>query len=84
LGKDHILFIIASVLMGLHVIHGTIQANESLLFNFSLFAFLYLVISSIWHKLKEKIRLSITRFGTLLVLYNQLFNKLREKKKASL
>jgi uncharacterized membrane protein YagU involved in acid resistance len=26
----------------------------------------------------------ITWFGTLIVLYNQLFNKLREKKKASL
>lgn len=68
MSKDYFLFILTTVLMALHVIYSTIQANESLLFSFSLFVFPYLVVSSIWYKLKEIYKLSITIIFIVLEL----------------
>ncbi|MEW9052303.1 MAG: hypothetical protein AB2392_14185 [Neobacillus sp.] len=60
MSRDHVLFIIATVLMAAHVIYGTVQADTSLLFSFSLFVFPYLVLSAIWFSLKDIYKLSIT------------------------
>lgn len=57
--NDHLLFIIATIFMAVHVIYGTLQTNESMIFSFSLFIFPYLVVSSIWRRLKHIYKLSI-------------------------
>jgi hypothetical protein len=59
LKRDHILVVISTALMAIHVIYATLAANESMIFSFSLFIFPYLVVSSIWSKLKEIYKLSI-------------------------
>jgi hypothetical protein len=59
LSRDHVLFIIATVLMAAHVIYGTVQADASLIFSLSLFVFPYLVLSAIWFTLKDNYKLSI-------------------------
>ncbi|MGM0879947.1 MAG: hypothetical protein ACQEXQ_02775 [Bacillota bacterium] len=68
MSKDHILFIVATLLIAAHVIDATLQMNESLYFTASLFIFPYVLISIVWPKLSDKVRFAVTVIGLLLEL----------------
>lgn len=76
--KDYILFLLTTVLMAIHVIYGTIAADQSMLFSFSLFIFPYLVVSSIWYKLKDIYKISVIIVFIILELNYAATNMIPE------
>jgi len=67
LRRDHILYLIATLLISIHVIDVTILFHVSPWF-MSLFAVPYIVVSVLWTWLKDTARLSITIIFLILEL----------------
>jgi len=67
LRRDHILYLIATLLISVHVIDVTILFNVSPWF-MSLFAVPYIVVSVLWTWLKDTAKLSITIIFLILEL----------------
>jgi len=67
LRRDHLLYILAAVLISVHVIDVILLFHVSAWF-MSLFAVPYLVVSALWTRLKDNARLSITIIFLILEL----------------
>lgn len=68
MSKDHVLFVFATLLIAIHTADGTIQAGESFSFYMGLFVLPLVIVSFIWHKMKDIIQFAIAIIFLLLEL----------------